>query len=114
MPHQCGALHLLCRAFAPAIEDLPSSQRTEPLSVTFQSLFPNPHTFYRQNTGRFIDFSDAIQYAGEVRAGDSGSALIDDAGMLYGMHIYGEGNVGFSMSAARIFDQDVFALDISL
>ena len=115
MLHERGALRLLCRELAPAADGLPASQRTEPLSVTFQSLFPNPHTFdYRQSAGRFIDFSDTIQYVGGVRAGDSGSALIDDAGMLYGMHFYGEDNVGFAMSAARIFDPDVFALDISL
>jgi len=114
LPHR-GSLSLLCRQRAPAAAGMSSLQRVEPLAVEFQSLFPNASPFdYTHDAGRIIEFADTIQYLADVQEGDSGSALVDDGGMLYGMHFYGVGRVGFAMSAARLFDSDVFSLDIEL
>lgn len=115
MMYERGQMFLMCRSIAPAANGLSEALRTKPLVATFQSFFPNPIPFdYRSTVGRFLYFADTIQYIADVRSGDSGSALVDGAGMLYGMHFYGQGNVGFAMSAPRLFDPNVFSVDISL
>lgn len=89
--------------------------RRGPLDAFFQSLFPNPVAFdYRATAGRVLYFSDTLQYVAPVQPGDSGAAVADATGKLYGMHFYGEGNVGFALSAPRLFDYGVFPFDIEL
>ena len=85
------------------------------MNAEFIGIIPNAIPFnYQSTAGRVYYFSDTIQYKADVRPGDSGSALVDSVGMLYGMHFYGQGNVGYAMSAPRLFDQNMFSLDITL
>lgn len=113
--HERGPFFVLGRQTAPQVGPLPQVTRGDALPVQFAGIFPNPLPFdYRATAGRIYQFADTIQYVGEVRPGDSGSALIDGAGMLYGMHFYGEGTLGYALAAPRLFDPGVFSLDITL
>ena len=103
------------RRIAPASAGFPAVTRTGPLPATFQSLFPTPLPFdYRQTAGKVFFFADTLQYIANVRPGDSGAAVMDSKGKLFGMHFYGQGNVGFAFSAPRLFDPGVFHFDITL
>jgi hypothetical protein len=113
--HENARLFVHARRVAPESGGLPAATRPGPLAATFQSLFPNPTPFdYRQTAGRTVLFADTLQYVADVRPGDSGSALMDEEGKLFGMHFYGLGNVGFAFAAPRLFDPGVFPFDIVL
>lgn len=113
--HERGPLFLQGRRVAPATSTLPAEPRDDALTVQFAGLFPQPLPFdYRATAGRVFHFSDTIQYVGAVRPGDSGAALLDGPGMLYGMHFYGDGQLGYALSAPRLFDPGVFEHDILL
>jgi hypothetical protein len=110
-----ASLFVSGRRLAPAVGDLPAAARHGPLPARFQSRFPNAIPFdYRRSSGRIFRFADTLQYIAAVRPGDSGAAVMDGLGTLYGMHFYGQGNVGFALSAPRLFDPDVFPFDIEL
>lgn len=103
------------RRIAPAVGNLPETTRPGPLPAAFQSLYSDPIPFdYRRTAGRMFYFADTIEYVADVRPGDSGAALMSSAGMLFGMHFYGQGNVGYAFSAPRIFEPGVFPFDIVL
>ncbi|MFN9212358.1 MAG: trypsin-like peptidase domain-containing protein [Betaproteobacteria bacterium] len=100
---------------APRSSAGPAVVRPGPLRAVFQSLFPQPLPFdYRATAGRVFQFSNTVQYLADVRPGDSGSALLDDRGTLYGMHFWGRGREGFAFAATRLFDDGVFPFDIVL
>jgi len=113
--HERGPFYVLGRQTAPQVGSLPTVTRDDALPVQFAGFFPRTLPFdYRATAGRTYDFAGTIQYVGDVRPVDSGSALIDGAGMLYGMHFYGEGTLGYALAAPRLFDPDVFSLNITL
>lgn len=110
-----GQLFVLGRRVAPPANGLPAQVRSEPLPAFFRAVLPGPTEFdYRTTARRTFFFADTIQYRSAVRPGDSGSAVVDVTGMLYGMHFFGQGAFGFALSAPRLFDPGVFSLDISL
>lgn len=89
--------------------------RPGPLRAVFQSLFPQPLPFdYRATAGRIFRFPNTVQYLAEVRPGDSGCALLDERGTLYGMHFYGQGRSGFAFAATSLFDDEAFPFEIVL
>jgi hypothetical protein len=103
------------RRVAPAVGNLPEVTRPGPLPAAFQSLFSDSIPFdYQQTAGRTLYFADTIEYVADVRPGDSGAAVMNSAGKLFGMHFYGQGNTGYAFSAPRLFDPDVFPFDIVL
>lgn len=106
-----GDLFVLGRQVAPATDGLPALTRTEPLLAHFTKVITSS-TAYAYGGGRSFSFADTIEYKAAVRPGDSGSALVDTSGMLYGMHFYGRGEFGYALSAPRLFDPEVFSLDI--
>jgi hypothetical protein len=106
-----GDLFVLARQVAPAAGGLPALVRSGPLAATFTKVITSS-TAYAYGPGRSFSFADTIEYKAAVRPGDSGSALVDTAGMLYGMHFYGRGEFGYALSAPRLFDPEVFSLDI--
>ena len=110
-----GPLFVMGRNVAPAIDGLPEVARQDAIAVQFQSVYPHPTSFdYSLTDGRTFEFSDTIEYQGAVRPGDSGAALLDSHGMLYGMHFYGQGDIGYALAAPRLFDPGIFSLGIEL
>jgi hypothetical protein len=100
---------------SPATPQQPAQLRGSPIDATFQSIYPNPIPFdYRATVGRYIYFADTIEYLSSTRLGDSGAALMDDSGKLYGMHFYGHGNIGYAFASPLIFDSGAFQIDITL
>lgn len=92
----------------------PGGTRTSPLAAYFQSVFPTFPFDYRSTAGRYFSFPYTLQYVSNTRPGDSGAAVMDARNKLYGMHFYGEGNVGFALSAPQLFKFGVFPFDIEL
>jgi len=86
--------------------------RQGPIPATFQSILPT-NDFEYPGVGTYT-FQDTIEYTADVHGGDSGSALIDCNGKLYGMHFYGMGDFGYALSAPRLFESGAFPIDIWL
>lgn len=113
--HQRGPLFVLCRQQVPAIDAQPPELRTQALEVRFVGVTFHPIVFdYRSIAGKRFRFGYTIQYVGALRPGDSGAALIDSGGMLYGMHFFGQGPLGFAVAAPRLFESAAFGFDIVL
>lgn len=92
-----------------------NAARPGPLPGAFHSYFPNPLPFdYRSTAGKVLYFSDTLEYVASVKPGDSGAAVADANGTLYGMHFYGKDNIGYAFSAPRLFDPGVFPFSIEL
>lgn len=104
------------RRVAPPVNNLPALTRSTPVPAIFQSVFPHPLKFdYRAAAGKFLFFADTLQYVADVRPGDSGAAVMDTQGKLFGMHFYGQNNnIGYAFSAPRLFESGVFSFDITL
>lgn len=110
-----GQLFVLGRQVAPAAGGLPEEARSDPVPAVFRQIIPVPTEYdYRATAGRTFTFSETIEYKAAVRPGDSGAALVDTQGMVYGMHFFGRDGFGYSLSAARLFDPGIFSLDIAL
>lgn len=110
-----GQLFVLGRQVAPAVAGLPEEMRTDPVPAFFRAIFPQPTEYdYRATAGRSFAFSGTLEYKAAVRPGDSGAALVDTHGMVYGMHFFGRDDFGYALSAPRIFDPGVFSIDIAL
>lgn len=110
-----GQLFVLGRQVAPAVGGLPEEVRSDPIPAFLRALIPVPTEYdYRATAGRTFVFSDTIEYKAAVRPGDSGAALVDTQGMVYGMHFFGRDGFGYSLSAPRLFDPGAFSLDIAL
>lgn len=108
-----GPLFILGRRVAPAVDGLPQAVRMEPIPASFRSLITSPTSYdYGSTAGRSFVFADTIEYKAAVRPGDSGSALVDTGGILYGMHFFGRGEFGYSLAAPRLFEPGIFSLDI--
>lgn len=113
--HQRGPLFVLCRQQVPAVDGQPPELRTQALEVRFVGVTFHPIVFdYRSIAGKRFSFGYTIQYVGALRPGDSGAALIDSGGMLYGMHFFGQGSLGFAVAAPRLFESAAFGFDIVL
>jgi hypothetical protein len=113
--HPGAELFVHGRRVAPAFGGQPEVTRLAPLPATFQSVFPNPIPFdYRRTAGKVLYFADTLQYVAGVRPGDSGAAVLDGEGTLFGMHFYGQDTIGFAFSAPRLFDANIFPFDIVL
>ncbi len=104
-------LFVLAREVAPAADGMRALRRTQPLPARFTKVITSSAA-YTYGRGRHFWFSDTIEYQAAVRPGDSGSALVDTDGILYGMHFYGRGQFGYALSAPRLFDPGVFSLNI--
>jgi hypothetical protein len=112
---EAGPLSICARRVAPAIDPGDAVTRSGPLPAAFQSYFPHPLPFdYRATAGRFLSIAGTLQYVSPVLPGDSGSAVLDGAGVLFGMHFFGMGNGGFAMSAPRLFAPGVFSIELEL
>jgi hypothetical protein len=110
-----GPLFVLGRRVAPAVGGLAELIRSRPVPATFRALIPAPMDFdYRETAGRYFTFADTIEYVAAVRPGDSGAALVDSTGMLYGMHFFGRNQFGYALAVPRLFDPKVFRIDIEL
>lgn len=105
------ALYVFARATTPP-GTTSHMRRTGPLDAQFVSILPM-HSFPYPGVGTFT-FSDVIEYKATVFPGDSGSAVMDGDGKLFGMHFYGQGNLGYALSAPRLFDPNRFSSEISL
>lgn len=94
---------------------VPGQDRAAPLVVTFVGFHESETPFdYTKDAGRHFYFPSTIEYQAAVRPGDSGSPLLDDTGVLYGMHFYGDDQSGFAMAAPGLFDHGVFPIDIEI
>ena len=110
-----GQLFVLGRRVAPAVGNLSEEIRDGPIPALFRAVLPNSTDYdYRATARRFFTFADTIEYVANVRPGDSGAALVDAAGMLYGMHFFGRGQFGYALAAPRLFDPEIFPFDIIL
>lgn len=110
-----GQLFILGRRVAPAVGNISEEIRGRPIPAAFRAVLPNSTDYdYRATAGRFFTFADTIEYVANVRPGDSGAALVDSAGMLYGMHFFGRGQFGYALAAPRLFDPEIFPFDIIL
>lgn len=110
-----GQLFVLGRLVAPAVGNLPAEVRKQPVPAFFRQIIPNPAPYdYTAAAGRVFDFADTIEYRANTRPGDSGAALVDTTGMIYGMHFFGRGEFGYAMAAPRLFDPGVFTVEIAL
>jgi hypothetical protein len=87
--------------------------RTGPVAAHFQGILPQ-HDFPYPDAGTSFSFQDTIEYSADVHGGDSGSALIDSSGKLYGMHFFGTNEFGYALSAPTVFAHGVFSIDIGL
>jgi Trypsin-like peptidase domain len=107
-------LWVLGRQTVPRIDEgNPGWTRAGPIPASFQTVFAT-HRFEYPEADDIFTFADTIEYRADVRAGDSGAALLDDTGKLYGMHFYGLGEFGYALSAPRIFESGSFPIDIWL
>jgi V8-like Glu-specific endopeptidase len=84
------------------------------VSASFHTVWPSRAYPYPAAGGVSFTYADTIEYAASTYPGDSGAALVDDSGTLYGMHFFGDGVSGYAMSAPRLFDGAVFAIDVLL
>jgi Trypsin-like peptidase domain len=87
--------------------------RTGPLTAIFQGVIPSLECNY-PDAGRDFTFQDVIEYTADAYPGDSGAALADTAGKLYGMHFYATNDFAYALSAPRLFDPGIFTIGIAL
>lgn len=110
-----GALWVLGRRVAPASDAGPAETRSEPVRAQFRQVIVVRTAFdYASTAGRSFVFGEVIEYQAATRPGDSGAALVDSTGLLYGMHFYGFGGNGYAFTAPRLFDDGVFLGDLQL
>lgn len=110
-----GPLWVLGRRVAPASAAGPAEVRSEPVRARFRQYIVVRTRFdYAGTAGRSFVFGEVIEYQAATRPGDSGAALVDDRGLLYGMHFYGFGGNGYAFAAPRLFDDGVFLGDLQL
>jgi hypothetical protein len=110
-----GPLWVLGRRVAPASGAGPAETRSEPVRAQFrQTIVVRTEFDYAGTAGRTFAFAEVIEYLAATRPGDSGAALVDSNGLLYGMHFYGFGGNGYAFTAPRLFDDGVFLGDLRL
>jgi Trypsin-like peptidase domain len=110
-----GALWVLGRRVAPASGAGPAQTRSEPVRAQFRQVIVVRTEFdYASTAGRSFVFGEVIEYQAATRPGDSGAALVDSQGLLYGMHFYGFGGNGYAFTAPRLFDDGVFLGELRL
>jgi hypothetical protein len=110
-----GPLWVLGRRIAPASGAGPAETRIEPVRAQFRQYIVVRTEFdYAGTAGRVFVFDEVIEYQAATRPGDSGAALVDSQGLLYGMHFYGFGGNGYAFTAPRLFDDGVFLAELQL
>lgn len=110
-----GPLWVLGRRVAPASSAGPAQSRSEPVRAQFRQYIVVRTRFdYASTAGRSFVFAEVIEYQAATRPGDSGAALVDSQGLLYGMHFYGFGGMGYAFTAPRLFDDGVFLGELRL
>jgi Trypsin-like peptidase domain len=102
------------RQVALSAGDAGIAPRTSPASASFHTVWPSRSYPYPDAGGASFTYADTIEYAASTYPGDSGAALIDGDGTLYGMHFFGDGVSGYALSAPRVFDSGVFPIDVLL
>jgi hypothetical protein len=90
-----------------------SPVRAGPLAATgYELQFDRP---IQVQPGLWVRFEAVVTYFAATEPGDSGSALIDDTGALFGMHFYESGQgVSHAIPAYILFKSGLFKIDIRL
>lgn len=105
-------LWVLARRQVPNAPALPPRQG--PLPAAFHTVWTSRDYAYPAPASAIFRFADTLEYTASTAPGDSGSAVIDDDGTLYGMHFFADDVSSYALSSPRLFDPDAFPIDIWL